>query len=113
MEVEARRKSLCMHSEKIPNYHKLIKIQWEKTKAAIDGKVLVKNVISEVKQSNGTPWSIKVLSSLVKDDGCIIDAITGKCNRPHCGFNYKVKLTDPETETLCVIIKEGTKVIIN
>ena len=28
------------------NHHKLIKIQWEKTKADIDGKVLMKNVIS-------------------------------------------------------------------
>ena len=98
---------------KMPNYHKLIKIQWETTKAAIDGKVLVNNVISEVKQSNGTPWTIKVPSSLVKYDGCITGIITGKCDRPHCGFNHKVKLADATAETLCVIIKEGTKVVVN
>ena len=97
---------------RMQNYHKLLKIQWEQTKAAIDGKVLVKNVISEVKQSNGTLWSIKVLSSLVKDDGCVIVVITGKCNRLHCRFNHNVKLTNPEAETLCIIIKEGTKVIV-
>ena len=75
--------------------------------------MLVKNVISEVKQSNGTSWSIKVLSSLVKDDGCIIVVITGKCNRAHYGFNHKVKVTDATAETLCGIVKEGTKVIVD
>ena len=39
--------------------------------------------------------------------------ITGKCDRAHCGFNYKVKVTDATAETLCDIIKEGTKVIEN
>ena len=30
---------------KLPNYHKLLKVQWEKTKAAIRPKVLMKNII--------------------------------------------------------------------
>ena len=91
----------------------LLKVQWKKTKAAIDAKVLVKNVISEMKHSNGTLWTIKVLNSLANDDVCIIGIITGNYNRAYCGFNHKVIVTDAIAETLCGIIKEVSKVVVN
>ena len=98
-------------SEKVKHHHKLLKAQWETTRNTIGPKYLVKNIITEVKQLNGTPWSIKSLSSIVNDNGCIIGVITSKCDRPHCGFDHTIKLKDTIAETLCGIVKAGTKVI--
>ena len=98
---------------KLPNYHTLLKVQCEKTKAAIGPKVPLDNVIGGIKQPNDTPWGIKVLRQLVNSNGCIIEVITGKYNRAHCQFNHKVRVKDATAETLAGIVKERTKVISN
>ena len=88
-------------------------VKLETTRNNIGPKYLVKNIITVVKQSNVMPWSIKFLSGIVNDNGCIIGVIIGKCNRPHCGFDHTIKVKDTIAETLWGIVKAGTKVIKN
>ena len=106
-----KERELAHGFRKVKHHHKLLKAQWETTRNTIGPKYLIKNIITEVKQLNGTPWTIKSLSSIVNDNGCIIGVITGKCNIPYCGFDHTVKVKDTIAETLCVIVKAGTKVI--